>query len=402
MKFKRNIYFIFTFIFIFSFNFENLQLLTKYGNIMNIGVYNLLPVTVLLYSFFIKKYIKELKMYEKYILYLIVILLLNLIINSEVFMDKNIFIKSIQLIIGIIFQYLTIKVLSNLISKIELSNLKKIINFNILFIMIIFIYELLKNSFVGRIKLLTGEPSESGYLVLIFFLLAFLLNKSKIIRLLLLVMGIFLEIFIGSKGAMLCFCLSLFINTFINNKYQNLLKKLKKGIIMLSCLLVIILLFYNKLEKLIINDLKIYTSIVTRSWSLLTGILIGIKNPFGILGEYIVKFIEVGMEVKKIIQINFPNLNYKEIDSYLFYNAVGGVPKAAFIFNFMIGGLAYLIFQFYWFRTLWKRNKNKTIRFSILLIIISFFSYTQDNFTGTTLLFYSIILSKNKEFNIEL
>lgn len=103
MKFKRNIYFILTFIYIFSFNFENLQLLTKYGNIMNIGVYNLLPVTVLLYSFFIKKYIKELKMYEKYILYLIVILLLNLIINSEVFMDKNIFIKSIQLIIGIIF-----------------------------------------------------------------------------------------------------------------------------------------------------------------------------------------------------------------------------------------------------------------------------------------------------------
>lgn len=392
MKYKENLFLkILLFIYVFIFNFENMKLFLKFGDAMNMGIYNLIPLTLFIYI--IKRKIYSNKITKYYIGYLIYFLLLSGII---LIFDHSILKKTIQLTGHIVFQFLTVEVIVYLMKEVELNCLKKIFNFNGIFMFLCFCFEICKNiqinSIGKRIVLLSSEPSEAGYITTIFYIIIFWLNKSKLIRGIILFAYGIMQFYITSKGTILVFFISLLIMLIIKALSESKRILFYLNILSIS-LCIFYITFYKKIKIAFTNDIKRYTSVITRSWSILTSIKLFFTFPLGTSGKYLKEFAKIGEETKKFLMLNFEKFNYREIEMLLSGNKKGLVPKATFFFNLIVGGVGYIIFQYFIFRYFYKNlKKDEILLFLIIFIFISLGIYTQDNFTGTTLLAYSFLI----------
>lgn len=408
MKFKKIWYEILICIYILSFNFQNLNLFSQIGSIAKIGIYYLLPVTICLYILQIKKIRNNRisKIYTNYIYYLLVI---NLITNGifyiffnkiEIF-DKLFYVKSIQLVLHFLFQLITIQVLYFLFEKICLKKLRVIFNVNFIFLFIYFLYQKYILFLEKRIPLFTPEPSIAGYLMSIYIFIILYLNKKASIKTIFFIIYLIMIYYINSKGAIVVLLLSFLFC--LSDKLKK--KKITTVLLGILSLITFKLFYYKNLINAIQNDIEKYTSLVTRTWSIISAIISFMVIPIGSGGVYLLIYQLVGEKIKNLFMIFFPKLHYSEIESLL-KTGVNLTPKSGFYFGILIAGIGYIYFELKLFQYFLK--KIKKIFFLKMVLIVYFLSnliYISEIQTPLQILIFSFLLyvidDKNKCINLK-
>ncbi len=401
MIYRNIIYNFLALIYVFSFNFQNVKIFPQVGSISMIGEYYLLPISCLIYFFKKKECLNKIsKVYKNCILYFVIIsvfmnVIFYILLNKIEIYGELFLIKSIHLLLHFIFQFISINALFYIFKQLKFKNIKLILNINFIFLTCYYLYERYLLKEIGRIKLLASEPSIAGYLISIVFLMTFYVNRKIIIRFLITFIYLVILYNIGSKGSVLCLLISFIIYMSIN------FKKNKKLMIFLcfSTILFFRLFFYQKIINLFIIDLERYTSLVTRSWSIITAIVVTLLFPFGNSGGYLFTYSFFGEIIKKFYIYLFPKLNYSEID-FILKTGIYLAPKAGIFFGILVSGTGYIYMLVSILKYLYKNLKNEKI-LCILLIcyFISNLIYISDMQTPIQILIYSFLLYiiKNKK-----
>lgn len=381
-------YSILAYVYIFSFMFQNIQLLRKYGSITMIGEYYLLPISIVILYFFKtrnKNYI--LRSYKDFIRYNFILnLLISVIItftNKILIYGENIYIKSIHILLGILFQYITLVAMIKILEKVSLKKIKKILRVNYIVIFIIFIIEkyILNNK--GRIVLTFAEPSAAGYYVLILGILNLYFNEKKIIRMIIMGTILYMNFFIMSKGAILCGLITI---VFL------VIKEKRKRYITMILILFITMIGYEKILLSFQNDIKYFTSVITRSWSIITAAMCFIIFPFGSGGGYLISYSLVGEKIKKILEVKYSFFNFEEI-KFMLDTGIALSPKSGFFFGLLVAGIGYLKFTYNNFRYFYSKVKDNNILVVLLLFFfISNIIYSSEFQAPIQILIYSILI----------
>ncbi len=394
MVYRNIIYNFLAFMYVLSFNFQNVKIFPQVGSISMIGEYYLLPISCLIYFFKKKECLSKIsEIYKNYIIYFVISsIFMNIVfymfLNRIEVYGELFLVKSIQLLLHLIFQLISINALFYIFKQLKFKNIKLILNINFIFLVGYFIYERYFFKEIGRIKLLASEPSIAGYSISIVFLMTFYINRKIIIRFLITCIYLIILYNIGSKGAVLCLLISFIICMSIN------FKKNKKLMIFLCFFAILIfkLFFYEKIINMFFIDLERYTSLVTRSWSIITTIIVTLIFPFGNSGGYLFTYSFFGEIIKKIYMYLFPKLNYLEIN-YMLETGIHLAPKAGIFFGFLISGIGYIYILVSIFRYLYKNLKNEKILCMLLICyFISSLIYISDMQTPIQILIYSFLL----------
>lgn len=404
MKYKI-FFFIVTLIYIFSFNFQRVSLLSNLGSIGFIGEYYLLPLSFL-FTVINFKNLKKIKINQYYFKYLFYFIILNIVVNIILLIFNKIgiygelfIVKSLHLVIHLIFQIISINGLIYILKKLNFKLLKYIFNLNYLYLIGYFLYEKFYLNEIGRIKLLSPEPSIAGYTLSILTIITLYFNKNILIRYLIFFIYLILLLQIGSKGTILIMFMTLFITIFFykkDKKRGNFLLKMF-GLFFIS--LGFYITYYKQLKSMFISDLAEYTSLVTRSWSILVTIISSILFPTGVGGGYLLSLNFFGEKLRNQYMILLPNLNYSEINEML-SSGIYLAPKSGLFFNVLIAGIGYLIFQYFILKYFYERIKGK----KILVILLSFnflaiTIYISDLQTPHHILIYSLLIFLNEKEN---
>lgn len=390
-----NIYLILSCIYILLFDFQNLFLKKYLGNIGAAGLTLILPILFILVSYFLKRI--KLKEFDKqlilYLWYMIFIsfcntLLLGIKYNIWIYYDENLFIKSLKLISYNIIGFFSIIVFSRILSKNSKNDTAKILNLNYLLLIMYYIYEKTYN--VGRIKLTTSEPSEAGYILVIFTLLGLYYNEKIRIKILYIIFFSVLSREIASKGLMII----LFISIILIFATCMSKRKIFSTIAILGlCTLIFNIFYFEVLKNSLIMDLKYFTSIVTRSISILTAIKVFIGNILGVSGNYLYYFSNEGYKIYEGLRRIYPNLNYSEIQNLL-KTGQNLAPKSGFFMDLILYGI-YSIYFYCWTLKYFFSNLKKDLILLILLIFtyMSMLTYIDKYMTPTYILVFSIFQS---------
>ena len=394
MVYRNIIYNFLAFIYVLSFNFQNVKLFPQVGSISMIGEYYLLPISFLIYFFKKKECSNKIsKIYKNYIVYFIItsifmntvfyIFLNKIEIYGELFL-----VKSIHLFLHLVFQFISINTLFYIFKQVKFKNIKLILNINFIFLTCYFIYERYFLKEIGRIKLLTPEPSGAGLLISIIFFITFYINRKIIIRFLIICIYLIILYYTGSKGAVLCLLISFLVYIIISFK-----KHMKLMFFLLFLVILFFkLFFYEKIINLFIVDLEKYTSLTTRSWSIITAIVTTLIFPFGSSGSYLFTYSFFGEIVKKIYMYLFPRLNYSEID-FMLKTGMYLAPKAGIFFGILISGIGYIYMLISIFKYLYKNLKIEKILIILLICyFISNLTYASDLQAPIQILIYSFLL----------
>lgn len=394
MKFRNLIYNFLAFIYVFSFNLQNVKLFSQVGSISMIGEYYLMPISCLIYFFKRKECSNRIsKIYKEYIIYFIIIsVLMNiffLIFLKKVEIYGKLFlVKSLHLLLHFIFQFISINALFYIFKQIKIKNIKWILNINFIFLVCYFIYERYFFKEIGRIKLLTSEPSIAGFLVSIIFFMMFYTNKKIIIRFFISCIFLIISYFIGSKGEILSILITLIIYGIIN------LKENVKTIIF-SCIPIVSifkLFFYENLVNSFLNDIEKFTSLVTRTWSIITTIVIALILPLGNSGVYLLTYSFFGERMKEFYLKLFPNLNYSEIN-FMLETGINLTPKSGIFFGILISGIGYVYMLIKIIKYLFNNLKQeKTLVLLIIYYFVSNLVYISDIQTPMQILIYPFLL----------
>lgn len=404
MEYKKINYEILIFIYMLSFNFLNLNSFPQIGTIAKIGIYYLLPITICLYIFNIKK-IKKDKINKIYINYIFYLIIINIVINSFLYIffnkikafNKLFYIKSIELVLHFIFQLMTIEVLYFILKKVSLKKIKIITNINFIILFICFLYQ--KTLLIEkRINLFTPEPSIAGYLVSVYIFIILYLNKKTSLKIIFLTIYLIMMYYINSKGAIIV----LFLAFLFCLGYKLKEKKLTTMVSGIFGLYILKIFYYEGLINAIQSDIKKYTSLVTRTWSIVSAIISFAVFPIGSGGAYLLVYQFIGEKIKDIFIAFFPKLNYSEIN-FLLQTGINLIPKSGFYFGILITGVGYIYFQLKLFKYFFK--KVKKIFFLKMVLIVYFLSnviYISELQTPLQILIFSFLLYiinslKNKE-----
>lgn len=190
-----------------------------------------------------------------------------------------------------------------------------------------------------------------------------------------------MNFFILSKGSIICILLSIIL---IGTKE----KQHRYKIIILAFLITII--GYERVLSLFQNDIKYFTSIITRSWSIITAVICFILFPIGSGGSYLVFYSFIGEKVKEILQMRYSFFSFTEIE-FMLDSGVALSPKSGFFFGVLIAGIGYLKFSYNNFKYFFLKLKNESI---LLTLLIFFFTsnifYSSEFQAPHQILIYSI------------
>ncbi len=210
-----------------------------------------------------------------------------------------------------------------------------------------------------RIRLLTQESSWTASIILNFFVLSlyyatFFPNRKK---LLLLVIPSFLLLFFLSSSKNLLTASGLFIILSI----FFLGHKLKKTDILKFGLIFIVFIFssqwiYSQLSVLLLGDIENYTSTATRSYSLISGLYVSVKYPFGVGGGLWQKyFIDTMYDNLVFMKSHFSSFNYSEVIYYCSHLSKEATAKSGIVQHSMYWGI---VGTFYFVTALFKFYKK--------------------------------------------
>lgn len=387
----RKIYSLVSFIYIMSFNFQNLFLKDYIGTIGASGLTLLTPITLGL--FIIKKF-KLNKLDKQLIYYLMYMISISFIsffyrglnYNSWSFYGEDLFLKSLKLIVYNMIGFFSIVIFSKILSKLSFQMKRNFFNFSSSLIILFFLYE--KKITIGRIKLLSSEPSEAGFIVVIMFLLGLYYNLNNKIRLLYIVFLLVLLINISSKGTIISLLISLILSILFRVK----LKKMTSAIILILLLFFIFKgLFLENLMSSIVNDLKYFTSVITRSFSILTAVKVFSTNLLGTSGSYLYYLSKEGHEVYLTLKNMYPNLNYSEIALQL-KTGTYLAPKSGIFMDLILYGLYAIYFYIWSFRYFYNNIKsNLNLLVLIIFTYISMIFYIDKYMTPTYVLVFTML-----------
>lgn len=377
------------FIYIFSFNFQNVSILKKFGSITMIGEYYLLPVSLVV-IIFTRKYKKNkvLVNYKNFFVYLLLlnsfVSILVLIFNKTSIYDENINLKNLHLLTGIGFQIITFIALGKILSFVNLNKIRKILNLNYLFLFNIAIIEKYIQLNNGRLKLTFAEPSAAGNYIIILGILLIHFNKGKLLKSGIALSIIWLSYCISSKGSILCFLLSILIVILLNWRRH---KKLLILLFLLSSY------FLPRILTILEIDIKFFTSVITRTWSILTAIISFILLPVGSGGGYLIVYSKIGEIMKQYLSTNFSFFNYGEIN-FMLKTGIALTPKSGFFFGILIAGVGYLNFSYKNFKFFYNylREKKEVLLFLLIFFYLSNIFYSSEFQAPVQILIFSIFL----------
>lgn len=256
------------------------------------------------------------------------------------------------------------------------------------------------DEFYNRMRLFTSESSATGPIIIIYGILAiyYCLNYSKKMILIDLFILFFFIIMSGSKGLGITFIISGIICSLISKiKYRY------KFLILCIALLIGVFIMPYILQSLN-NDIKNFTSVSTRVYSILVAMLIIIKYPFGI-GNFIYLSL-YPIELKNHLYFLISRgLNISEINSYIYATSDTAIAAKSGLFQYgmywgIIGTILFVIFIWKIYKNLNRSNdKNKfIIIYAFIFIIISIFTYISFDIKYEIWLFFivCIYISSNK------
>lgn len=216
-----------------------------------------------------------------------------------------------------------------------------------------------------RVRLLTQESSWTASIILNFFVLSlyyaiFFPNKRK---LLLLVIPSSLILFFLSSSKNLLTASGIFIVLSIFFFLQNLKKSdvLKFGVI------IVVFIFsaqwlYTRLSVLLLGDIENYTSTATRSYSLVSGLYVSFKYPFGVGGGLWQKyFIDAMKDNLVFVKDLFPTFNYSEVIYYCSHLSKEATAKSGIVQHSMYWGVAGTIYFVIALSKFYKKIKTSNI-----------------------------------------
>ena len=323
----------------------------------------------------------------------------------------------------VIIQYLALPAYASLIlmfmKKLDVDHVFRPIVFTLVILTIIALIEI--NSmpyafealhFVGkipyyRVRLLTTESSWTTLMIynyVILSLLYGLLREKKNVCILALACGVLFAVTTGAKSLMVAIIVSYILYIAIS------FKKLSRRLVVVSIIafifgIFIVLRILPELKISIANDIKNYTSIATRSYTMVIGLLLGIIFPFGVgcsvyLGvfpQYLLKYIGFFN--------NLPfNLNTSEIYSYIYgVTDYGLTVKSGLLQYNMYWGIVGTFVIFKMFINISKNLAKRNLRYGNVLlmgfwcnvILISISSY----FSFEFILMMGIVIYFGQEWN---
>lgn len=167
-----------------------------------------------------------------------------------------------------------------------------------------------------RVRLLTLESSMTSLLIYNYIALAMIyavLSKSKIKAIVVVLSGLYLFFNTGSKTLMISVVITFVVFFIINLKKISI----KKMIIMGFSIILACGLLYGILPRFIESiaaDVTQYTSVATRGYTILIGILLGLLFPFGVGGSVYMGVLQWALKKYIYIFDKLPiKLNTKEI-----------------------------------------------------------------------------------------
>lgn len=416
-------YYILYFILIFSSVFQDFFLINYIGEfgrsitaIIVIPIF-IIYVVILRGKIYINKYLKLLIKLCIYLLFINVITLsLYMIFKSSdlMILDENIAIQTLKGYMYFFNITIFMILIYNLQQKINNVQVFKPFVFTFIFLFIILIIELismpnawpmLHNIFpYYRVRLTTAESSWTSSIIVIYFVMSYYYYKNIIPNKVMSSTSIFIFIVFlitsTSKGLMMSLLLSMFIMIIIDGN-------LKIKIISICLVCMILPLIIPSIRDSVIIDLTEYTSIVTRVYSILIGIVYILLNPLGtgnalyiaiypkMLGEYIHIF----------DKINF-NFNLSEIYSFINSNTSQNISaKSAFIqyglYWGIVGMIMIAIFLIKIYKDLFKNKYREftLIKFAYINIILLLITSITFDIKYEVWILFSIIIYLSESVN---
>lgn len=312
-------YYIMYMILIISTIFQDLPILEGMGNFGSAITSLITIIFFIIYVLANKKILIE-KQEKKLIhlaIYLLIVDAISIIVmfftNELYAVNEYLPIKTIKGYIFFATNICILILLTNIQSKLDVKKVfyPFFITFIILFIILIveIVNPELLNIFhrdklyilkYGRIRLLTEEASYTTTLIILNFALAFFyanyIKKKKILTVILCAMLAFFMYRTTSKSLLIIFLVTAIIVLITNKKISKKYKiYLMIGLFIASCFAV------PYIYRLIVVDLKQYTSTITRTYCLINAILVSIVFPFGVgNGQYLpiyLKFLEKNFSI---------------------------------------------------------------------------------------------------------
>ncbi|WP_270428178.1 hypothetical protein [Fusobacterium mortiferum] len=276
--------------------------------------------------------------------------------------------------------------------NITIKKIKNIVIFSYIFLIGYFIYEKFILQEIGRLKLTLFEPSVAGCHLTVIFLLVLYFTKSKFFKLIESLVYFYILFNIGSKGTILVFFITIIF--ILLSKKKFLLKRIALSLVMILSGYVI---FGEKIQKMFLSDILYYTSVITRSWSIITVIILLLVIPIGSGGSYLYFYKKIGEWTEIILKKIFPKLNYWEIN-YMLNTGINLTPKAGIFFGILIGGIGYIIFNYKIIKYFYPKLKNE-VKAVFIFIFLANLIYSSDFQLPVQLLVYAILqrIYQNKE-----
>lgn len=216
-----------------------------------------------------------------------------------------------------------------------------------------------------RVRLLTQESSWTASIILNYFVLSLYYattfpNKRKF--LLLIIPSSLLLFFLSSSKNLLTAS-----GIFILLSFIFLGRNLKKADILKFGVILIFFVFsaqwlYSRLSVLLLGDIENYTSTATRSYSLISGLFVSIKYPFGVGGGLWQKyFIDAMNDNLVFVKDYFPAFNYSEVIYYCSHLSKEATAKSGIVQHSMYWGIIGTIYFVIALSKFYKKIKKSNI-----------------------------------------
>lgn len=369
----------------------------------------------------INMYIRKLMYLYIYLCIISVIALVIWVIqgNSSVILGEDIVIKSVKVLIYFLSYILFLIVVYNITENITEEQFLKPIVFVLLLITIICIIETfnMPNAFsflhfngrktYTRIRLLSKESSWTTMTIYVYGLLSLyysvVIKKRKSILVLVVSCLLVLITLTSSKTLMISIFISIIIALVLNFKRLERKTLIRAGLIILIGILSCIILS-RKLMLAIVSSLR-WSSIPTRIYTILIGIIIGLRYPFG-TGTAVYLKIFPGYLSKYYYLLDKYDKGHalKEINQYI--NAISDqsvtVKSGLLQYNMYWGILGTIFFLFILYNFVYKRlnlvKQDGLLLIKMGLIMVTILLLFAADFTFEFWLFISFILFKTKSY----
>lgn len=291
-------------------------------------------------------------------------------------LDENVVIQTIKGYIYFANIVIFMILIYNLQKNIKKEDVFKPFVFTFIFLFFVLIIEsmnipnalpMLHNEFpYYRVRLTTSESSWTSSIIVIYFALSYYYYKyiksNKLMRILSVFICVIFIFNSSSKGLIIALLVTILIMILIDSN-------MKTKIVSIFMVGIIMTLIVPSIQESILSDLRNYTSIVTRSYSILIGIIYIILNPFGTGNAlYLIKYPEM---LNRYINL-FNNVNFKfnlsEIYTYIRATTSQNISaKSAFVQYGLYWGIVGTLMMIYFLINIYKDAfKSKDKKYTVI------------------------------------